>query len=64
MDHISQFRETMVREGIALRQPELARVDNYALEHRYAARLRELDGELSIGPNWPRPSATPTSASR
>ncbi len=47
MDHNSQFRETMVREGIALRQPELARVDNYALEHRYAARLRELDNDLN-----------------
>ena len=46
-DFEDQFRETMDREGIAPRQPELARVDDYALEHRYAAKLGELDGELN-----------------
>ena len=46
-DFENQFRETMVAEGIAPRQPELARVDAYALEHRYAAKLNELDGELN-----------------
>ena len=43
----NQFRETMDREGIAPRQPELARIDDYALEHRYAAKLNELGGELN-----------------
>ena len=45
-DYERQFRETMARDGVAPRQPELARSDDYALEKRYAAGLREMEGEL------------------
>jgi ABC-type transport system involved in multi-copper enzyme maturation permease subunit len=46
-DFENQFRETMDREGIAPRQPELAQADDYALEHQYATKLEELDSELN-----------------
>ena len=39
----SETRKAMDREGIALRPHELARSDNYALEKRYAQRIRELE---------------------
>ncbi|MBW1881867.1 MAG: ABC transporter permease subunit, partial [Deltaproteobacteria bacterium] len=45
-EYESQFRETMERDGVALRQPELARTDGYALEMSYAVRLREMEGGL------------------
>ncbi len=46
-DFEEQFRETMDREGIAPRQQDLARTDNYTLEHRYGAKLGELGDELN-----------------
>lgn len=46
-EYESQFRETMAGNGLALRHPDLAHTDGYALEFRYAARLREMETELS-----------------
>lgn len=42
----TQYREAMDADGVALRQPDLARTDGYALERRYADRLRDMEGEL------------------
>jgi ABC-type transport system involved in multi-copper enzyme maturation permease subunit len=41
-----QFREALVREGLAPRPLESARTDGYAVEKRYVLRLEELEGEL------------------
>lgn len=41
-----QYREVLVRDGVMPRQMELARADGFALEKRYAVRLREMESEL------------------
>lgn len=41
-----QYHASLAREGIGPRAAELARVDGYALEKRYALRLGELEDDL------------------
>jgi len=45
-DYKKDYRASLEREGVAPRQPELARTDNYDLEKRYASRMRDMEGEL------------------
>ena len=45
-DYENDYRASLEREGVAPRQPELARTDNYDLEKHYASRMRDMEGEL------------------